>query len=123
MLGKSGHLAMVLGFGGIGRNYVMMKLEELGRNCEGEPPIIHMVVSAHPNKTWLVTLQFVSSFLFKRFFGLMRDFMDEDGTPDEMSENLDFFGGLGESVGALTSSTEIQCMGEVDFVEGEGASN
>ena len=123
MLGRSGRLARVLGFGGIGRNYVMMKLEELGRNCEGEPPIICMVVSAHPNKTWLVALQFVSSFLFKRFLGSMRDFMDEDETSDEMSEHLGFFGGLGDSVGALTSSTEIQCMGEVDFVEGEGASN
>jgi hypothetical protein len=33
-LGKSGHLARVLGFGGIGKNYVMMKMEELGRNLK-----------------------------------------------------------------------------------------
>ena len=105
------------------KNYVMMKLEELGRNCEGVAPILHMVVSARPNETWLVILQFLGSFLFKRFLGSMKDFMDEDRTPDGMSDNSEFFGGLGECVGVLMSSTEIQHMDEVDFVEGEGAFN
>jgi hypothetical protein len=50
-LGKSGHLTRVLGFRGIGKNYVMMKLEELGRNLEGEAPIHCMVVSARPTET------------------------------------------------------------------------
>jgi hypothetical protein len=40
-----------------------------------------------------------------------------------MSENSEFFGGLGKSVGVLMSSTEIQHMDEADFVEGERASN
>ena len=48
--------------------------------------------------------------------------MDEDRTSDKMSDNSEFFGGLEESVGVLTSSTEIQRMDDADFVEGEGAS-
>jgi hypothetical protein len=94
-LGKSGHLARVLGFGGIEKNYVMMRMEELGRNLEGEAPICHMIISAHPNETWLVALHFVGSFFFKRFLGSMKDFMDEDRTPNEMSDNLEFFGWVG----------------------------
>jgi hypothetical protein len=35
-------------------------------------------------------------FFFKRFLGLMKNFMDENRTSDEMSENSEFFGGLGE---------------------------
>jgi hypothetical protein len=122
-LGKSRHLAMVLGFGGIGKNYMMMKMEELGRNLEGKAPITHMVISACPTKTWLVALHFVGLFFFKRFLGSMKDFMDEDRTLDKMGDNSEIFGGLGESDGVLTSSTEIQSMDEVDFVEGERASN
>jgi hypothetical protein len=121
-LGKSGHLASVLGFGGIGKNYVMMKLEELGRNLEGEAPICRMVVSACPTETWIVALHFLGSFFLKRFLGLMKDFLDEDRTLDEMSDNSEFFNGLGESIGVLTSSSEIQCMDDADFVEGEGGS-
>jgi hypothetical protein len=121
-LGKSGCLARVLGLGGIGKNYVMMKLEEFGRNLEGEAPIHRMVVSAHPTKTWIVALHFLGSFFFKRFLGLMKDFMDEDRTPDEISDNSEFFGGLGESIGVLMSPSEIQCMDNADFIEGEGAS-
>jgi hypothetical protein len=81
-----------------------------------------MVVSACPNETWLAILHFIGSFFFKKFLGSMKDFMDEDRFPDELSDNLEFFGGLGESVGVLTSSTEIQRMDNADFVEGEGAS-
>jgi hypothetical protein len=121
-LGKSGRLARVLGFGGFGKNYVMMKLEELGRNLEGEAPIRRMVVSARPNEPWLAALHFIGSFFFKKFLGSMKDFMDEDRSPDELSDNSEFFGGLGESVGVLTSSTEIQRMDNADSVEGEGAS-
>jgi hypothetical protein len=66
---------IVLGFGGIGKNYVIMKMKELGRNLEGEAPILHMVVSACATETWLAVLHFFGSFLFKRFLGSMTDFM------------------------------------------------
>jgi hypothetical protein len=68
-LGKSGCLARVLGFGGIGKNYVMMKLEELGRNLEGEASIRRMVVSARPNETWLAALHFIGLFFKKNSLG------------------------------------------------------
>jgi hypothetical protein len=82
-----------------------------------------MVVSACLTKIWLAALQFFGLFFFKRFLRLMKDFKDEDRTPNEMSENSEFFGELEESVGVLISSTEIQYMDETDFVEGEGVSN
>ena len=79
ILGSSGRMARVLGVRGLGRNYVMMRVQELGGILEGETVIQRMVVSSPPTSLWLVLLQIFVSCLFKPILGLMMDFVDEDG--------------------------------------------
>ena len=78
IFGSSGRLAKVLGVRGLGRNYVMMRVQELGGILEGETAIQRMVVSSPPTSLWLVLLQLFVSRLFKPVLGSMNDFVDED---------------------------------------------
>src|ERR1700676_771670 len=78
ILGSSGRMARVLGVCGLGKNYVMMKVQELGGILEGETVIQRMVVSSSPTSLWLVLLQVFVSRLFKPILGSMIDFVDED---------------------------------------------
>ena len=78
IFGSSGRLAKVLGVCGLGRNYVMMRVQELGGILEGETAIQRMVVSSPPTSLWLVLLQLFVSRLFKPVLGSMNDFVDED---------------------------------------------
>ena len=77
-LGSSGRMARVLGVCGLGKNYIMMKVQELGGILEGETVIQRMVVSSPPTSLWLVLLQLFVSHLFKPVLGSMIDFVDED---------------------------------------------
>ena len=86
ILGSSGRMARVLGVCGLGRNYVMMRVQELGGILEGETVIQRMVVSSPPTLLWLVLLQIFVSRLFKPILGLMLDFMDEDRIGCNMDE-------------------------------------
>src|SRR6202453_5347369 len=78
ILGSSGRMARVLGVCGLGKNYVMMKVQELGGILEGETVIQRMVISSPPTSLWLVLLQVFVSRLFRPILGSMKDFVDED---------------------------------------------
>ena len=71
-------MARVLGVCGLGRNYVMMRVQELGGILEGETVIQRMVVSSPPTSHWLVLLQIFVSRLFKPILGSMMDFVDDN---------------------------------------------
>src|ERR1700683_4295743 len=86
ILGSSGRMARVLGVCGLGRNYVMMRVQELGGILEGETVIQRMVVSSPPTLLWLVLLQVFVSRLFKPILGLMLDFVHEDRIGCNMDE-------------------------------------
>jgi len=86
ILGSSGRMARVLGVCGLGRNYVMMRVQELGGILEGETVIQSMVISSPPTLLWLVLLQIFVSRLFKPILGSMMDFVDEDRIGCNMDE-------------------------------------
>ena len=78
ILGSSGRMARVLGVRGLGRNYVMMRVQELGGILEGETVIQRMVVSSPPTSLWLVLHQVFVSRLFGPILGSMKDFVEEE---------------------------------------------
>ena len=78
ILGFSGRMARVLGVCGLGRNYVMMRVQELGGILEGEIIIQRMVISSPPTLLWLVLLQIFVSHLLQPILGFMMDFVNED---------------------------------------------
>jgi len=64
-LGSSGRQVRILGVCGLGRNYVMMRVIELGGILEGEVTIWRMAVSSCPSSVWIATLHWIVSWLFK----------------------------------------------------------
>ena len=86
ILGSSGRMARVLGVCGLGRNYVMMRVQELGGILEGETVIQRMVIFSPPTLLWLVLLQIFVSCLFKPILGSMMDFVDDNRIGCNMDE-------------------------------------
>ena len=84
ILGSSGRRVRILGVCGLGRNYVMMRVIELGGILEGEVMIRRMAVSSHPSSLWLATLHWIVSQLFKPVLGSMLDFADEEKMEDSI---------------------------------------
>ena len=84
ILGSSGRRVRILGVCGLGRNYVMMRVIELGGILEGEVTIRRMAVSSHPSSVWIATLHWIASRLFKPVLGSMLDFADEEKMEDSM---------------------------------------
>ena len=74
----------ILGVCGLGKNYVMMRVIELGGILEGEVMIRRMAVSSHPSSLWLATLHWIVSQLFKPVLGSMLDFADKEKMEDSM---------------------------------------
>jgi hypothetical protein len=84
ILGSSGRRVRILGVCGLGRNYVMMKVIELGGILQGEVSIQRMAVSSRPSSVWIATLHWIVSRLFKPVLGSMLDFADEEKMEDSM---------------------------------------
>ena len=84
ILGSSGRRVRILGVCGLGKNYVMMRVIELGGILQGEVTIRRMAVSSHPSSVWIATLHWIVSRLFKPVLGSMLDFADEEKMEDSM---------------------------------------
>ena len=82
ILGSSGRRVRILGVCGVGRNYVMIKVIELGESREREVPTRRMAVSSPPSSVWIATLHWIVSQLFKPVLGSMLDFADEEKMED-----------------------------------------
>jgi hypothetical protein len=87
-LGSTGRLAKVLGVGGVGRNFFMMRLEDLENPGAGEDPVRKMIVSFNPVGFHLSRLQRFKMRFFKPFLKSMRDFVDEGRVPDEVENPI-----------------------------------
>jgi hypothetical protein len=74
----------ILGVCGLRRNYIMMRVIELGGILEGEVTICPMAVSSHPSSVWIATLHWIVSQLFKPVPGSMLDCVDEEKMRDAM---------------------------------------
>ena len=84
ILGSSGRQVRILGVCGLGRNYVMMRVIELGGILEGEVTIRRMAASSPPSSVWIATLHWIVSQLFKPVLGSMLDFADQEKMEDSM---------------------------------------
>ena len=84
ILGSSGRRVRILGVCGLGRNYIMMKVIELGGILEREVTIQRMAVSSPPSSVWITTLHWIVLPLFKPVLGSMLDFVDEEKMEDSI---------------------------------------
>ena len=80
VLGTTYRKAKIVGSYGVGRNYIMMRLEEVGRVPEDQISIQRMVVSTCPSQLsfQLSFYQHLLQFFLNRFLGTFRDFTDDD---------------------------------------------
>jgi hypothetical protein len=128
IFGISGKLGRILGVCGVGRNFFMLRVKELGGFLDGEVAIQRMVVSFPPTRDFqLSLLQHFAMCFLKPFLGSMADFVDlervkakmesaeaysdeESGGTDEVAEEQSE---LGDS--DLTLSVEIQGVVDSEY--------
>ena len=79
VLGTTYRKAKIVGPDGVGRNYMMMKLEEVGKVPKDRVGIQRMVVSTRPSTQFyqLSFRQCLLRFFLNRFLGTFRDFADD----------------------------------------------
>ena len=80
VLGTTYRKTKTVGSYGVSRNYIMMRLEEVGRVPEDQIAIQRMVVSTHPSPLsfQLSIHQCLLWFFLNCFFGTFRDFTHDD---------------------------------------------
>jgi len=88
MLGGSGRLAKVLGVGGVGRNFFMMRLEDFEDPEAGEVPVRKLIVSFNPVGIRFSVLQRLKIRFFRPFLKSMRDFVDEERVPEDVENSV-----------------------------------
>jgi hypothetical protein len=115
ILGNSGRLARVMGICGMGRNYIMMRMIELGCSLRGELWISRMVVSSPPTSAWIALLRLFITRFFKPILRSMSDFIDKEGAEQERVISTSE-----ESFAVSTSSEEIGDAGDLGFADDEG---
>jgi hypothetical protein len=111
ILGNSGRLARVMGICGLGKNYVMMRMNEMATILDGEVRICRMVVSSPPTSAWISLLQSFIVRFFKPVLKSMRDFVDEERLEGASVPN-DSESGSGSGSEVLTSPDEIEGLGD-----------
>src|ERR1700729_2129662 len=126
-LGSSGRLAKVLGVGGVGRNFFMMRLEDLENPEAGRDPVRKLIVSFHPVGVRFSLFQRLKMCFFRPFLKSMRDYVDEGRIPDEVEDSFvvelldpDYMAVLEDCFGALfleSSDTLIGCDSGVSQME------
>jgi hypothetical protein len=77
-LGASGRIAEVFEVGGVGRNYFMMRLREVGNPWAGKVAAQGLIVSFNPINIHLSFAQRVKLRFFKPFLKSFKDFADEE---------------------------------------------
>ena len=80
IFGTSGRLGRILGVCGVGRNFFMLRVKELGGSLDGEVAVQRMVVSFPPSGDFQLSLfQRLAMRFLKPFLGSMADFVDLEG--------------------------------------------
>jgi hypothetical protein len=85
VLGRSYRKVKVVGSCGLGKNFIMMKLEEVGKVPDSWVPICRMMVSMHPSpETYQLSFrQCLCLFFLKFFLKNYKDFTDDDEEPSD----------------------------------------
>ena len=117
-LGGSARLAKVLGVGGVGRNFFMMRLEDLEDPEAGEVPVKKLIVSFNPVGIRFSILQRLKIRFFRPFLRSMRDFVDEERVPEEVENSVvtelldpNFLAALENCFGPLVEEGSITLIG------------
>src|SRR6202451_166387 len=128
IFGTSGRLGRILGVCGVGRNFFMLRVKELGGSLDGEVAVQRMVVSFPPSGDFQLSLfQRLAMRFLKPFLGSMADFVDLEGVKADMESATAYFGEesgstdevaeeqseLGDS--ELTLSEEIQGVVDSEY--------
>lgn len=77
-LGASGRIAEVFEVGGVGRNFFMMRLREVGNPWSGKVTAQGLIVSFNPINIRLSFTQRIKLRFFKPFLKSFKDFADEE---------------------------------------------
>ena len=119
VLGKTYRNAKIIGSYGVGKNYVMMKLEEVGRFPEDQMAIQRMVVLTCPSSLshQLSFCQCLLWFFWKHFIGTFRDFADDDDFEKDMKSVKSSYHSLN------SSSSDSELFDEVDLSSEEMGEN
>ena len=113
MLGTTYRKAKIVGPDGVGRNYMMMKLEEVGKVPEDRIAIQRMMVSTCPSSQFyqLSFRQHLLCFFLNRFLGTFRDFADDDD--DSFEKDIKSVESSDRSSDSFSSNSEL--FDEVEF--------
>jgi hypothetical protein len=85
-LGASGRIAEVFEVGGVGRNFFMMKLREVGNPWAGKVTAQGLVISFNPIHIRFSFTQRIKLRFFKPFLKSLKDFADEEWVYDDMEK-------------------------------------
>ena len=113
MLGTTYRKTKIVGPDGVGRNYMMMKLEEVGKVPEDRIAIQRMVVSTCPSSQFyqLSFHRCLLCFFLNRFLGRFRDFADDDD--DSFEKHIKSVESSDWSSDSFSSNSEL--FDEVEF--------
>ena len=113
VLGTTYRKAKIVGPDGVGKNYMMMKLEEVGKVPKDRVAIQRMVVSTCPSSQFyqLSFCQRLLRFFLNRFLGTFRDFADDDD--DFLDKDIKSVKSSDRSLHSFTSNSEL--FDEVEF--------
>jgi hypothetical protein len=126
VLGTTYRKAKIVGPDGVGRNYMMVKLEEVGRIPKDRIAIQRMVVSTRPSSQFYqlsfrqrLLRFFLNRFLLNRFLGTFRDFADDDD--DSFEKDIQSVKSSDQSSDSFSSNSEL--FDEVEFSSEEMCEN
>ena len=113
VLGTTYRKAKIVGPDGVGRNYMMMKLEEVGKVPKDRVAIQRMVVLTRPSTQFyqLSFRQRLLRFFLNRFLGTFRDFADDDD--DFLEKDIKSVKSSDQSSDSFSSNSEL--FDEVEF--------
>ena len=113
VLGTTYRKTKIVGPDGVGRNYLMMKLEEVGKVPEDRIAIQRMVVSTCPSSQFyqLSFHQHLPHFFLNRFLGTFRSFADDDD--DSFEKDIKSVESSDQSSDSFSSNSEL--LDEVEF--------
>ena len=127
MLGMTYRKAKIVGPDGVGRNYIMMKLEEVGRVPKDQIAIQRMVVLTHPSSQFYQLsfhqhlLQFfLNQFPLNQFLGTFRDFAADD---DDDSFEKDIKSVKSSDWSSDSSSSNSELFDKVGFLSEDMCEN
>ena len=113
VLGTTYRKAKIVGPDRVGRNYIMMKLEEVGKVPKDQIAIQRMVVSTCPSSQFyqLSFRQCLLRFFINRFLGTFRNFADDND--ESFEKDIKSFKSSDRSSDSFSNNSEL--FDEVEF--------